>query len=298
MVQTFHGVHTALVTPFDERGRVDETTLVELVEDQLAAGMHGVVVNGSTGEFAALSGDERRRSTEVVTEAVGERAPVTVQVGAMTTRESVQLAEHAAGCGAACLLVVPPYYEPLSEDEVVEHFAAIASVGPPVMVYNNPSGTGWTMRPELVARLAEHDNIRYLKDTTGDARRLFRVRELCGDDLELLNGQDSLALLGFLAGARATVWGAPNAVPAACLRLWQVTVENVDLDRARGLWAAFYPVNRFFEESGYVAAVKAATSMRGVKVGVPRLPISPLGPRDAVELRALLDDLDRALADL
>lgn len=296
MIQTFRGVHSALVTPFDEQDRVDEDALAALVEDQLRAGLHGVVVNGSTGEFAALTSDERRRTVEVVTGAVGDRAPVTVQVGAMTTREAVGLAEHAAQSGAACLLLVSPYYEPLSEDEVAGYFAAVADVGPPVMIYNNPSGTGWTMSPELIARLAEHDNIRFLKDTTGDARRLFRIRELCGDSLELLNGQDTLALLGFLAGATATVWGAPNAVPYACLRLWQLTVERPDLDAARALWTAFYPVNRFFEENGYMAAVKAGTSLRGVRVGDPRLPVAPLGREQTEELRGLLDGLDRALA--
>ena len=295
-MKTFSGVHSALVTPFDEQDRVDEDALAALVDDQLAAGMHGVVVNGSTGEFAALTRDERRRTVEVVTAAAGGRAPVTVQVGAMTTREAVELGEHAAESGAACLLLVSPYYEPLSDDEVVGYFAAVAAVGPPVMIYNNPSGTGWSMSPELIARLAEHENIRFLKDTTGDARRLFRVRELCGEKLELLNGQDTLALLGFLAGARATVWGAPNAVPSACLRLWQLTVEKPDLDAARSLWTGFYPVNRFFEENGYMAAVKAGAALRGLRIGDPRLPVAPLGRERTEELRGLLDVLDRAVA--
>ncbi len=293
-MKTFRGVHSALVTPFDEHDRVDEGALAALVEDQIGAGMHGVVVNGSTGEFPALTPDERRRTVEVVADAAAGRVPMTVQVGAMTTRES-ELAEHATGSGAACLLVVSPYYEPLVDDEIADHFSAVAEVGPPVMIYNNPSGTGWTMSPELIARLAEHDNIRFLKDTTGDARRLFRIRELCGDDLELLNGQDTLALLGFLAGAQATVWGAPNAVPEACLRLWQLTVDSPDLAAARALWECFYPVNRFFEENGYMAAVKAATRLRGVEVGRPRRPIAPLGTEQTGELQGLLTQLEHGL---
>lgn len=294
-MQTFRGVHSALVTPFDGDDRVDDAALAALVDDQIGAGLHGVVVNGSTGEFASLSRDERRRTVEVVADASAGRVPVTVQVGAMTTRESVGLAEHAASSGAACLLVVSPYYEPLAEDEIANHFTAVAEVGPPVMIYNNPAGTGWTMTPELIARLAEHDNIRFLKDTTGDARRLFRIRELCGDGLQLLNGQDTLALLGFLAGAKATVWGAPNGVPEACLRLWQLTVDVPDLDAARALWECFYPVNRFFEENNYVAAVKAATKLRGVEVGQPRRPIAPVGTEQVKELEGVLARLERGL---
>jgi 4-hydroxy-tetrahydrodipicolinate synthase len=291
----FRGVHTALVTPFDEHGGLDEKAMAALVEDQVGAGLHGLVVNGSTGEFPALTPSERRRAVEVVTEAAAGRVPVTVQVGAMTTAEALEHAEHASAAGAVCLLAVSPYYEPLSDSEIVAFFTAVADVGPPVMVYNNPSGTGWTMTPELIARLAEHDNIRYLKDTTGDARRLFRIRELCGSRLQLLNGQDTLALLGFLAGAEATVWGAPNAVPAACLRLWQLTVETPDVPQARALWDAFYPVNRFLEEEGYVAAVKAGTALRGLPVGSPRPPIAAVSSDRTAGLAKLVDRLSETL---
>lgn len=298
MDDRFRGVHSALITPFDQDGDLDEPGLAHLVEDQMSAGLHGVVVNGSTGEFAALTDAERRRTVEVVTEAAAGRVPVTVQVGAMTTAAALAHAEHATAAGARCLLVVGPYYEPLSDAEVVDHFTALAEVGPPVMIYNNPAGTGQTMSPELIARLAEHDNIRYLKDTTGDARRLFRVRELCGSALQLLNGQDSLALLGFLAGAEATVWGAPNAVPAACLSLWRLTVDAPDVPKARALWDDFYPVNRFLEEHGYVAAVKAGTALRGVPAGAPRLPIADLAPDRTAELSSLVGRLSDTLERL
>lgn len=293
MNEGFHGVHTALLTPFDADEEVDLDALRALTEDQVDAGLHGVVVNGSTGEFAALTPAERQSCAEAVTDAVAGRVPVTVHVGAMTTREALAHAEHAAGLGAACLLAVSPYYEAPGDDDVLGYFEAVAAVGPPVMIYNNPSGTGWSMTPELIARLAEHDNIRFLKDTTGDARRLFRVRELCGQSLELLNGQDTLALLGFLAGARATIWGAPNAAPEACLRLWELTVDQPDLARARALWEAFYPVNRFLEDEGYVASVKAGAALRGVTVGSPRRPTTGLPPERREQLHALL----RTLAD-
>lgn len=298
MQRGFRGIHTALLTPFDEDGAVDESALDELVEDQIGAGAAGVVVNGSTGEFPTLTAAERRRCVDLVSAKAAGRVPVTVHVGAMSTREAVSHAEHATAAGASCLLAVSPYYEPLSDAEIVQYFEAIAAVGPPVMIYNNPAGTGWSLREELIARLAEHRNIRYLKDTTGDARRLFRIRQLCGDDLELLNGQDTMALLGFLAGAEATVWGAPNGVPEACVRLWQITVAEPDLAAARTLWDAFYPVNRFFEENGYSAAVKAAAELRGLRVGDPRPPVTRLDPERKEELSGLLDELNDVLRTL
>lgn len=295
MSGSLDGINVALVTPFDEAERVDEEALAALVEDQLANGVHGLVVNGSTGEFFALTPDERRRSVELVGEVARGRARLIVHVGAMTTREAVAHTEHAAAHGAVCAMLVCPWYEPINETEIEQHVRAVGAVGLPLMIYNNPAATGWSMRPELIARLTEIEAVRYMKDTTGNAGRLFRIRELCGDRVELLNGQDTLALIGFLAGTRGAVWGAPNATPRACVELWRRTVQRVDLAAAHELWSAFYPVNRFFEDEGYVAAVKAGAELRGVKVGIPRRPYLPLAPDRVTELAALLERLDAAL---
>jgi len=297
MRQSLDGINVALVTPFDEQERVDEAALAALVDDQITHGVHGVVVNGSTGEFASLTPEERRRNVEIVRDAVDARARLIVHVGAMTTREAVGHAEHAAARGAVCVMLVSPWYEAINEREIEGYVRAVADVGVPVMVYNNPAATGWSMSAEFIARLAERiDGFRYLKDTTGNAGRLFRIRELCGDRLELLNGQDTLALLGFLAGTRGSVWGAPNATPRACVELWRRTVERLDLPAALRLWDAFYPVNRFFEEEGYMAAVKAGAQLRGIKVGPTRRPNLPLPPDRVQILAGLLERLDQVLA--
>jgi len=296
MRRPLDGINVALVTPFDERERVDEDALAALVGDQIGHGVHGLVVNGSTGEFASLTPEERRRNVEIVAEAAAGRAPVIVQVGAMTTREAVAHAEHAASRGAVAVMLVCPWYEALNEDEIEGYVRAVGAVGPPIMLYNNPAATGWSMRPEFIARLVESvERIEYMKDTTGNAGRLFRIKELCGDRVELLNGQDTLALLGFLAGTRGAVWGAPNATPRACVELWRLTVERLDLPAALDLWSAFYPVNRFFEDEGYVAAVKAGARLRGVKSGNTRRPILPLAPERVEALAPLLERLDAAL---
>ncbi len=296
MTRSLEGIYTALVTPFDEAERVNEEALAALVEDQIKSGIHGVVVNGSTGEFASLTVEERRRNVELVTQVARGRIPVVVHVAAMTTREAVAHTEHAAGQNAVAVMLVSPWYEPLNEREIEAHLRAVAGVGVPVMLYNNPAATGWSLRPEFIAELAERvDGFRYLKDTTGDPGRLFRIQELVGDRLQLLNGQDTLALLGFLAGTRGAVWGAPNATPEACVELWRRTVQRTDLAAARDLWSAFYPVNRFFEQEGYQAAVKAGANLRGLRVGPPRRPNLPLPPDRVQVLAGLLERLNAAL---
>jgi 4-hydroxy-tetrahydrodipicolinate synthase len=290
------GVHVALVTAFHDDGSLNHDGCAVLADDLINRGVHGVVVNGSTGEFASLTGDERRAVVETVIDAADKRVPVTVQVGAMSTGEAVAHAEHAKTAGAATALLVSPYYEPLDAREIEAYFAAVAEVGLPIMIYNNPAATGWSMEPELIARLSQIQGVRYIKDTTTEAARMFRIAELCGDRLQILNGQDSLSLTGFLAGNRATVWGAPNATPEACVRLWELTVAEPEIEPARALWTAMFPLMRFFEDSGYAQAVKAATNLRGINVGPPRLPALPLSADRIEELTKLLERLDAAVA--
>jgi 4-hydroxy-tetrahydrodipicolinate synthase len=160
------------------------------------------------------------------------------------------------------------------------------------MIYNNPASTGWSMAPSLIARLSEIEQVHAVKDTTSDASRIFQIRELCGDRLQILSGQDSLALLGFLAGAKATVWGAPNATPEACVALWELSVAEPDLEAARTLWDTLFPLMRFFEQNGYVQAVKAATNLRGFNIGAPRHPALPLTREQTAELEPLLAALE------
>jgi 4-hydroxy-tetrahydrodipicolinate synthase len=288
----YSGIQVALATAFDDDGALNVDATAGLADDLIGRGVHGIVVNGSTGEFAAMDASERRRVVEGVIDAAGGRVPVTVQVGAMSSLEAVAHAEHAAACGAVAAMLVCPYYEPLGEHEIEAYFRRVAEVGLPLMIYNNPASTGWSMAPSLIARLSEIDQVHAIKDTTPDASRIFEIRELCGDRLQILNGQDSLALLGFLAGARATVWGAPNATPEACVRLWELTVAELDLQAARELWDTLFPVMRFFEQNGYVQAVKAATNLRGVNIGAPRHPALPLTSEQLAELEPLLAALE------
>lgn len=292
------GVHVALATAFHDDSSLNLDGTAALADDLIERGLDGIVVNGSTGEFASLTVEERRRIVETVIEVADGRVPVTAQVGAMSTAEAVAHAEHAKATGAFAAMLVCPYYEPLEEREIEAYFARVAEVGLPLMIYNNPGATGWSMDPTLIARLGEIDEVRYIKDTTGDASRIFHIAELCGDRLQILNGQDSLALVGFLAGARATVWGAPNATPEACVRLWELTVGDLDLEAARALWTAMFPVMRFFEQSGYTQAVKAATKLRGIDVGPPRHPALPIEPDRVDELEKLLERLDAVVAGM
>ena len=214
----------------------------------------------------------------------------------MTTAEAVAGAAYALEVGADAVLAIAPYYEALEEREIEGYFSALAEVGLPVMLYNNPYVTGWSLRPELVARLSRMDGVEYIKDTTPEAAtRMFRIQELCGDEIEYVIGMDTLMFSAFTAGVRGAVWGVANATPEACVRLWETTVKEPDIEAARALWRAFYPVNRFFEECGYCAGLREAAAMRGMHLGGGRPPVVPLASELRSELQRLLTDLDAAM---
>ena len=292
----YYGIHTALCTPF--RGKasaVDHRRLAALVNDQIGCGLHGLVTCGSTGEFPALSNEERRAVSATVCRAARGRVPVTVGVGAMSTVVAVGLSRHARKVGADAVMLVGPYYEQPSEDELSDYVEAVAGDGGlPVLLYNNPAGTGYSLSTGFIAKLARIPGVVAIKDTTHQAARMEELRHLCGNRIQLLGGQDTLQFVGLVAGARAAIWGAPNAVPGACVELFERIAVRGDVASGRALWDRLYPVNRFLEAEGYVAAVKAGADIRGIRLGDPRLPIKPLAAASRARLAKLMARLEKA----
>lgn len=289
------GIHTALVTPFGPDGSVDQRTLLRLIEDQLAAGIQGFVVAGGTGEGLALTELEVHRVLAVTLETAGGRVPVTAHVSALSTAAAVQNTERALIAGAQIAMLQAPFEVALTDAELVGHFEAVAAVGLPVMVYNNVS-TGIALSTDLIARLALIENVEYLKDSSSDASRMAEIQNKTGGRIQILLGKDSFALFGFLSGSRAAVLGSSNAIPRACVLLHQLAVVQDDVAAARALWRAIAPLLGFFESESYVAAVKAATELSGIPVGVPRLPMLPLSDGERHELTRLHTPLVEAVA--
>lgn len=290
-MKQLRGIFAALATPFTEGGeRVDEVALRQLIDHMIAHGIHGLISTGGTGEGAALTSEERRTVLEIILDQVRGRLPVFAATTAVSTRGVVALSRHAQQVGATGVMVLGPYYDQLNEEELYTHFATVAAVDLPMIVYNHPGSTGYSLRPEFIARLVHTiENITTVKDTTGDIDRLHYLMQLCGDKAAVFNGADTLAFAGFAAGSVGAIWGAANAAPRQCVDLFEALVTNHDLVHGREIWQTFYPLNRFFEQEGYNAAVKAATNMQGIRVGVPRLPVLPLSSEKAAELGKLLE---------
>lgn len=297
MTVQLRGVLTALATPFDRDGEVDQGLLRALVDRSLDGGVHGVVACGSTGEFSALSSDERRLVVETVVDQVGGRVPVIAQTGATSTAEAVRLSRHAQAVGADVIMVVAPYYEPLSVEETLTYLREVAgSVDIGVMLYNLPGATGVDLHPDTVGALArEVDNIRYIKNTTTDMAQSAQLIHSHADVLSTFVGWDSLLLASLAEGAAGVMAGTANVVPAELVAVYDA-VSVGDLDQARVAWARVYPLIEAIMAQPFIPAVKAGIAAVGFPIGAPRSPVAELDPVAAGRIAELAAALRPAFA--
>ena len=292
MTVQLRGILTALATPFAADGSVDRPLLRALVDRSIEGGVHGVVACGSTGEFSALSGDERRLVVETVVDQVAGRVPVIAQTGAASTAEAVALSRHAQSAGVDVIMAVTPYYEALSLDETLAYLRTVAtSVDVPVMLYNLPAATGVDLHPDTVGALArEIDNIRYIKNTTLDLSQAATLIHHHGDVLSTFVGWDSLTLAALVEGAAGVMAGTANIVPAELVAVYDA-VHRGDLTEARRVWNRIHPLIDSIMSEPFVAAVKAALVAVGFPVGVPRPPVAELDPEAAARITQLAKEV-------
>lgn len=292
MTVQLRGVLTALATPFAADGNIDEALLRALVDRSIGGGVHGVVACGSTGEFSALSSDERRLVVETVVDHVAGRVPVIAQTGATSTAEAIRLSRHAQSAGADVIMPVAPYYEPLSIDETLSYVRAVAgSVDIPVMLYNLPMATGVDLGPDTVGALArEIENIRYIKNTTVDMAQSARLIHNHGDVISTFVGWDSLLLSALAEGAAGVMAGTANVVPTELVAVYDA-VSAGNLGQAREAWARVYPLIDAIMAQPFIPAVKAGLAAVGFPVGKPREPVAGLDPAAAAAIAELAASL-------
>ena len=292
MSESFHGVLPALITPFTKDGdAIDTDALRALVERLIGAGVGGLVPGGSTGEFTTLTNAERRELIEVTIEAAAGRVPVVAGTGALSTRETVELSIHAEQAGAAAVMIIPPFYDAPSWNELLAHFTAVAdAISIPIMYYNMPGVSGVTLSAQQMRELP----ITCLKDTSGDATAATELIQTDGPTL--LNGYDTQTFHALAAGVEAVVWGTASIVPEQCVELHRLLIDDIDLPAARELWTRIWPLCHFLETHSYSAAVKTACRLVGGTTGPVRAPLLELDETAASELSALVDHARLAAA--
>lgn len=285
-MKRFEGVYVAIVTPFDENYEVDYQKLVNISNWLIEQGVHGLVTTGSLGEYATLTSEERRKVVETVIQAAQGRVPVVVGSGAPSTQQSVGWVRHAKEAGAVGVMALPPInYKPL-ENEIIAHYEALASVGLPIIVYNNPHDYKTDLTPDLLVKLAKIENVVAVKEFSGDIRRVHEI--LDKTDLEVMIGVDNLALEGPMVGATGWIAGVPNALPKECVELFNLARAG-KIDEAIPLYRSLLPLFNYDAIPQLVQAIKYMMELAGQPAGTTRPPRLPLASDQYEGIKAAFD---------
>ena len=270
----FRGSFTALVTPF-KNGSVDEKTFRDIVEWQITEGTNGLVPVGTTGESPTLSHDEHKEVVEWCVDQAHGRVPVVAGAGSNSTKEAVDLAQHAEKAGADAVLVVTPYYNKPTQDGLYAHYKAINdAIGIPILIYNIPGRSVIDMSVDTMKRLYELKNIAGVKDATANMTRVSVQRAAMGEDFNQMSGEDITAL-GFMAhGGHGCISVTSNVAPRLCAE-FQAACLKGDFAAALKLHDKLTPlhINLFVETSP--APIKYALSLIGKGSNTLRLPMVP-----------------------
>jgi len=285
----FRGIYVATATPFQADGSFDEAAYIAHVDRLVAAGVHGLVPSGTTGESPTLSREEKLAMFAICKQAAGDKAKVVAGTGSYSTAASVEFTAAAAELGVDGVLAVVPYYNKPTQHGLVAHFQAIADVGVPVMIYNIPGRSGVNMAPETIAEAAAHEKIVAVKEASGTVQATVEIKRL-NPDLDVLSGDDALFLPCLAAGADGVVSVAANVDPKRMVALFNFW-DNNDAAEARQLNEKLWPLYRaLFTETNPIP-VKAALRLLDFYGPTMRLPMTEAVDGTVARLQQVMGDL-------
>ena len=280
------GIFIPNVTPFNHNGDIDTEAFSRLVDAWLGTGISGLVVNASTGEGPLLSREEQISMLELAIEKLGGRAMVIAGTGVVGTRETIELTGDARDCGVEAALIVTPYFFRPTDEELFQHYSSIlGAVDLPVIIYNVPKFTGYSIKPNVIERIVkEHSGLVGVKDSSGDPGLVAEIIRLVGDKVNVLSGAADMILPTLNLGGRGAILAIANFAPDVCVSLYsafkagnQIEVGNLQLK------ASF--INKVLvRDHSQVAAIKAAMNQKGWRAGIPRRPLLPLPQREEREV--------------
>jgi 4-hydroxy-tetrahydrodipicolinate synthase len=304
----FKGSYTVTITPFTGDGAsVDLPALEAFLDWQLEAGVPGVIVLGSTGEFLAVSDEEREALVATTVEHIAGRVPVLVGTMNAHTPTAVRYSREAEALGADGLMIAPPYYYTPTEDEIFGYYGAIAeAVSLPIMLYNNPVTTNVDMSAQLVARLVRaFENIRYIKEASLDVARVYDVVEATEGVMNVFAGERIVE--SFLLGAVGYVNPYGNYLPRPSSRIWDLLVDG-RIEEAKQIERLIDRIDHVIAEGhptyGHQCYSKALAAATGHPVGDVRPPLTAFaqlgedGRRRVAEILPLMEELERLVDEL
>lgn len=286
----WRGVFPALTTKFTEAGALDFDAMSDHLEFQLEAGVHGIIILGSLGENATLSGEEKRAMIRFFAEAIDGRVPLVACIAESGTREAVALARDGVAAGADGFMLLPPMRYHSDRRETLAYLRTVtAATDAPVMLYNNPLAYGIDLLPADFAELADLDNIQAIKESSADTRRLADIRRETGERFALFCGVDDLALESFAMGAVGWVAGLVVAFPRETVEIWALCQAG-EWGRARAIYEWFLPLLHLDVGHRFVQQIKYVEERVGVGSARVRPPRLALEASDIERIDAIVDE--------
>lgn len=288
----FEGIITPAITPLSADGQIDHKAYAEVLESLIDAGVHNILLAGSTGEYYAHTQQERLDLAVQAKKIIGNRVPLIVGTGSIRTEDSIIYAKHAKEIGADAILITTPPYAMPNEDENAEHALAIdRAAGLPIMLYNYKARMGVEMGERYFSRVSESKNFMSIKESSGSTNNIHLLA-LKFPNIALSCGWDDQALEFFAWGARSWVCAASNFLPKEHIALYEACVLEKDFAKGRAIMGAMMPLMDYLERCGkFVQSIKFACETVGLPAGNARLPLKPLTP----ELKEELTDIIKTL---
>jgi len=285
---TPRGTYTALVTPFRD-DRVDEAALTRLLEEQIAAGIDGVIPVGTTGESATLSMEEHLRVIELTVQVIKRRAKVYAGTGSNSTSEALYLTQQAEKLGSDGVLIVCPYYNKPTQAGLIAHYSKLAeNTSLPIIAYSIPGRTGMEIGVDTIATLAQkHSNIIGIKESAGSVDRFNQLRQVLPDNFSIFSGDDYMTLPALSVGAVGVISVASNLIPREVGSLVRTFLQG-HAKEAEQLHRKFYPLFRDLFIEANPVPVKMALARQGWMTEDVRLPLVSLQPQNRAKLEVLL----------
>lgn len=285
------GIIPPVITPMNEDESVNEQELRHQVNHLIEAGVHGLFPFGTNGESYILSEKEKEQVLSVVIEENRGRVPVYAGTGCVGTKDTIRVSQMAEALGADALSVITPWFAKASDEELYEHYCAVAKeVKIPVILYNIPVRTGNSISPALAERLSEVDNIAGIKDSSGDFDNMLQYLERTrGKDFVVLSGNDSLIYWNLLAGGNGGIAGCANVYPETMVSIYERFMKG-DLEGAKKAQESIRSFRNCFKYGNPNTIVKTAVSMLGYPVGKCRAPFNEITPEGIEAIKGVLEE--------
>lgn len=285
----FTGVHTPIVTPFNSEGGIDYETLEKLIAFQIDNGVTGILPGGSTGEFYALSPDERHALNRFVMECTGDRAFLMAGTNATTTADVIAYSRDAQEMGYSAIMLAPPYYSLPEQDDLLKHFLAVLdAIDIPLVLYNFPGRAGVEIGYDVLDGLADHPQVAAIKESSGDITRLHGILDRYQGRIQLICGADDQAYEYFAWGVKAWICGAANPAPAENVAVLNAAVSG-DLEGAKTAMETLMPLLVSLEGGKYIQKAKYGMELAGLPCGLTRAPLQELSDVEKAEFKAIYE---------